>query len=247
MEVRDGFIVGIFNYCDRWCEVCAFTSHCRVFADVARMEASLDPHLRAVTEAPPLAEDVPPPPPPWMEDIIEAMNEIARRPPTEEALGRAEPALLLEHAAIRARSMAYCLAVHHWLQDREEEGQRRRALSERSESNAVDPVAVIAWFASLNASKIARGLEGLAEGEGDGDFPQDHEGSAKVAIIGIERSQSAWRELVAGGIVSALQAEPFLTELAWLVEQLDKVFPLARAFVRPAFDEPGEVAMLLEN
>src|SRR6185503_16937586 len=25
VEVRDGFIVGIFNYCDRWCETCAFT------------------------------------------------------------------------------------------------------------------------------------------------------------------------------------------------------------------------------
>ena len=23
MEIRDGFIVGIFNYCDRWCETCA--------------------------------------------------------------------------------------------------------------------------------------------------------------------------------------------------------------------------------
>ena len=25
MEVQDGFIVGIFNYCDRWCERCPLT------------------------------------------------------------------------------------------------------------------------------------------------------------------------------------------------------------------------------
>ena len=63
MEVRDGFIVGIFNYCDRWCEVCPFTSRCRLFADVAESEASLDPELveRGVAthrEAAPFIEDL---------------------------------------------------------------------------------------------------------------------------------------------------------------------------------------------
>ena len=133
--------------------------------------------------------------------------------------------------------MAYCLCVHQWLRDRDEELQRRPA----------DPVAVICWFASLNASKIARALEGLAEDDGDRAFPPDHEGSAKVAIIGVERSRAAWRELVAGGLVTELQAQPFLTELAWLGQRLEKVFPLARGFVRPAFDEPEEVAMLLRD
>ena len=38
MEVREGFIVGIFNYCDRWCERCPLTSRCLVFADVAALE-----------------------------------------------------------------------------------------------------------------------------------------------------------------------------------------------------------------
>ncbi len=39
MEVQDGFIVGIYNYCDSWCEPCQFTSRCRVFADGAKHEA----------------------------------------------------------------------------------------------------------------------------------------------------------------------------------------------------------------
>ena len=38
MEIRDGFILGIFNYCDRWCQRCAFTNRCRVFADTAEIE-----------------------------------------------------------------------------------------------------------------------------------------------------------------------------------------------------------------
>jgi hypothetical protein len=38
MEVQDGFIVGIFNYCDRWCERCPLTSRCRVFATLAEID-----------------------------------------------------------------------------------------------------------------------------------------------------------------------------------------------------------------
>lgn len=52
MEVLDGFIISIFNYCDRWRETCALTSRCRLFADMAKHEAIDDSNLRAVVEAP---------------------------------------------------------------------------------------------------------------------------------------------------------------------------------------------------
>jgi hypothetical protein len=61
MDVRDGFIVGIDNYCDRWCETCAFTSRCRVFADRAEMEARHDSNLKAIREAPLRPQDIPAP------------------------------------------------------------------------------------------------------------------------------------------------------------------------------------------
>ena len=35
------FIPGIFNYCDRWCERCAFTQRCRSFAMEAELKAGL--------------------------------------------------------------------------------------------------------------------------------------------------------------------------------------------------------------
>jgi hypothetical protein len=35
--------------------------------------------------------------------------------------------------------------------------------------------------------------------------------------------------------------------LAWLGNELERVFPLARAFVRPAFDEPDDVTTLLHD
>ena len=84
MDVRDGFILGIYNYCDRWCETCAFTSRCRVFADRAEMDAAMDPYLKAVAEAPPLPEEEPPPPPRWMQEMIAEMNAAAREPLSPE-------------------------------------------------------------------------------------------------------------------------------------------------------------------
>lgn len=236
MEVRDGFIVGIFNYCDRWCETCAFTSRCRVFADVARAEAALDPHLKAITDAPLLPQDMPPPPPKWMEELIAEMNEAASRPLTEEELRDAQPKFLPGHEAVRERAMTYCLAIHHWLRGCNNEHRP-----------PTDPIAVIGWFATLIVGKVHRALTGLAEFDGDRDFPPDHEGSAKVALIGIERSLAAWRELVAASAVTQEQAQPFVDELSWLLRRLDEAIPLARGFVRPGFDEPHEVAAIRDD
>jgi len=35
-------IPGIYNYCDRWCERCAFSRRCRVFRDVRVMEHAFE-------------------------------------------------------------------------------------------------------------------------------------------------------------------------------------------------------------
>jgi hypothetical protein len=72
----------------------------------------------------------------------------------------------------------------------------------------------------------------------------DADGSAKVALIGIERSHAAWLSLVDRGIAPAIQAEPFIADLVWLGEELERIRPRARAFVRPGFDEPNDVAKL---
>ena len=235
MEIRDGFIVSIFNYCDRWCEACAFTSRCRLFADVAETEASLDPNLQPVVDAPVLPEEAAPAPPPWMQELIVEMNEAA----TKIATGELEPpprrSPPKEHLAIENRARRYCFQVHTWLQSR-----RYEPLSPS------DPFAVIGWFHTLIPPKVHRAITGLAEDDGESpDYPPDHDGTAKVALLGIERSHAAWLELIERGAVSDAEAAPFIADLVWLGEALEQVFPKARAFVRPAFDEPDEVARLL--
>ncbi len=65
---------------------------------------------------------------------------------------------------------------------------------------------------------------------------QDRNGSAKVALISIDRSEVAWRVLAEwmGGSATALVLVDLLAQLRARIE-LD--FPAARGFVRPGFDE----------
>jgi hypothetical protein len=235
MEVREGFIVGIFNYCDRWCETCAFTSRCRLFADIAEIEASLDPGLKPVVDAPVLPHEAPPPLPPWMEEMIEEMNKASASAVAVADAAALLPRLPEAHAEIERRAKEYCARVYPVLQ----------ALDDAAKDPA-DPWAVIGWFHTMIPAKVQRAVHSLADaGPEERGWPADHDGSAKVALLGIERSHAAWLVLVERGVVTPREAEPFIGDLVWIGEALERVFPRARAFVRPAFDEPDEVARLL--
>lgn len=235
MDLQDGFIVGISNYCDRWCERCAFTSRCRVFADVAEIEASLDPGLKPIVDAPPLPAETPAPRPAWMQERIGDMNRSAEQAPRNPG-SHVRPATPPDHEHISERAHEYCMRVHGWLKSDE-----RRARTPRPQ--AID---VIAWFHTMMPAKIHRALTGLAEDDPDSrDWPPDHDGSAKVALLGIEQSHVAWLQVLAAGEASAAEAQVMIADLVWLGEELERLFPRARAFVRPGFDEPDAVARLI--
>lgn len=231
MELQDGFIVGVFNYCDRWCETCALTSWCRLFADRAQAEASLDPQLKAVVEAPPLRHEVQEMPE-WMEEMLEKIQDDIDKM-TPEELDALRPPSVNEEDPLLQRASAYATTVHTWLGD-----DRNRS------EDANDPEAVIAWFSMMIPAKIARALHGLGDRYLDPEEPTDYDGSAKVALNAIERSQAAWQQIAAAES-TATTAGPAIAELTWLAQEVERMFPKAKQFIRPAFDEPDEVARLL--
>jgi hypothetical protein len=271
MEISDGFIVGIYNYCDSWCDRCAFTSRCRVFADMREMEARLDPNLEPLASAPCLPErlsgvpsslperlsgvpsslperlggvpskhpmDEPPALPPWLKELLDEMGaaECASRP--DDACSSREVRIVPERDAIDDRAEAYSRRARAWLNTREFD----------LPSEAGDPRDVIAWFHMMIHVKAMRALHGLAEDDPfERDWPPDYDGSAKVALLGIDRSHTAWLDLVETGVASASEVATFIDDLLWLRAALERTFPKARAFVRPGFDEPDEVARLLRS
>jgi hypothetical protein len=232
MEIQDGFIVGIFNYCDRWCEACAFTSRCRSFAMQVELEARMDPSLRDVVGESRPDERLRPPS--WWQALIGNAGVAPAHALSRRAGHRAVPA---DHAEIERRAEAYARAVETWL--------KRQPL--RPRSSLMDPVSVVSWYAFFIASKITRTIRGLADEDWPAPDRADQDGSAKVALLAIERSHLAWLELTRRGVVPAVDAEPFLLALVWIGGELDRMFPNARAFVRPGFDEPEAAAMLQED
>jgi hypothetical protein len=105
-----------------------------------------------------------------------------------------------------------------------------------------DCLEVIHWYQHQIYVKLCRAASGTIRGElEDIEYaPEDAAGSAKVAIIGIERSIAAW-----GGLLNQFpQQEHSILELQVnlkkLLRQVDAAFPDARAFVRLGFDAQGK-------
>ena len=236
MEVLDGFISGVSNYCDRWCERCDFTSWCRLFAESAKFDAARDPTLRPIADAPPLPAEAPSEPPFWLRARLEELNRVSMTVPDED-LHPVRPELDRDDHPLIERAGVYASDVHNWLDERHLE-----------DGDPASPPIVIKWYSTLVPAKIARALHGLAWEEPDLDPDErDSDGSARVALIGLERSYAAWLELVERGDASAADVDPFVADIVWITDALDRQFPNARSFVRPAFDEPEAVARLLAD
>jgi hypothetical protein len=171
-----------------------------------------------------------------MQELLHEINEAAREPISAEEWERLKPRIATAHEPIEARARSYFTRAHAWL----------RRQDNRPLHNPGDPRAIINWFDSLIPAKVHRALTGLAEGW-DFDSPPDHDGSAKVALIGIDRSHEACLDAIECKLASVQEMRPLIEDLEWLRGELERVFPHARAFVRPAFDEPDEVAKLIAS
>jgi hypothetical protein len=215
MEVQDGFIVHIYDYCDRWCEACAFTSRCQAFSAAVETERT--------------------PTPRWLQECVAEMNAVLREPTTERRFDRLLRCVAPEHHVIEQRARAYSLAAAGCLQTMEIASDRDHG----------DP-RTIAWrYCVLIPTKVYRALAALANEDIYAEhWPLDHDGSAKVALMAVDRSRAAWIAMAERGLAPVVDVERFVSDLSRLADDLDRVFPNARAFVRPGLDEPEEVAKL---
>jgi len=247
------FIPGIYNYCDRWCERCPFTSRCLTYAcseDEEDDPASRDIHNAAFWEKlhsifeqtrQMLLESI-------QEHGIE-LDEEDLEAAAEEERRRSEQA---DSHELARSARQYAARVNGWF-------EANRALFEAKEAQLntelrmgldgadpqaeaaalTDAVDVIRWYQYLISAKVVRALHRDEwEDQDDGqEFPSDSDGSAKVALISLDRSIAAWgvlRDCLSEEADSILD---LLVHLDRLRRRTEKEFPQARAFVRPGFDE----------
>lgn len=230
MEVQDGFIVGIFNYCDRWCERCPLTGRCRVFAALAEMD--FEEGNGPLTEPRIIRERRR-----WEERMIEIHAEaeelgegarpkpgegVGRLPPDLEASATPDPVVVANGAALRKKM------------------QRLKMSANPAVRLAIETISYFSLFVPM---KMMRAFSQVAR-EGPGDRQSDANGSGKAALLGLERMERAWQTLIETHHYSAQEAAPFLAEIGRMQRNLHRALPNARSFVRPGFDEPDEVKML---
>ena len=249
------FISGIYNYCDRWCERCQFTSRCLLYA---QEQASTDDseandiHNEAFWEK--------------LKSIFEQTSELLSMMAAEqgidldgvdlaeaEARERTRDAKSRSHELSRA-AKKYGHLVDEWFDS--QFPQIEQALEATGEAGSLlvdldrqekiekvgDAVEVIRWYQFQISVKIMRGLmNGDDEDEEDGEstiaHQKDSDGSVKVALLGMNRSIGAWGRLSEECPDQAQAIVPLLVHLERLRRRTESVFPNAMHFMRPGFDE----------
>lgn len=234
MITDEKFIPSIFNYCDRWCEKCDFTSRCRVYADERNfaLEDSGDPigaALEVVKDS--FAETKQ-----MLLGHAEKMGidlETAMNDPEIDAGIERQRQTVEDNEAFRL--------AHEYALDRSVFEKADSWLPTNDDPTVTEMMEILHWYHFLIAAKINRGLHGLLDIDGDEDEEQlldtqsDANGSIKVALISIERSLMAWTSLHTDQNTSIIR--PQIEKLEHIRSLVEKKFPYARDFIRPGFDE----------
>ena len=239
-------ISGIYNYCDRWCERCAFSGRCLLYATEKADEddnpASRDINNEAfwIKLALIFAET---------KEMISAWAEENGVDLSPSALAEVDDQIDRNRAQTKNHPLAkaaeeYAFAVNEWFKSEFKPVEVfSDTASGSNENNEQDEelneyLEVIRWYQFLIAVKLMRGISSRLEEDEYGDEEwRDSDGSTKVALIAIDRSISAWKLIGELRKENADSIRNFLLDLERLRLQAEKEFPNARDFIRPGFDE----------
>jgi len=247
------FITGIYNYCDRWCERCPFTSRCmnlalvnEQFPDQESRDINNETFWRGLSETFRLTLDL-------LKEAAEREGIDLDSLDIEELAGeeRFNEEVAESHECCRAAKV-YGEMVDDWFDSaRDLFGQKEDDLNLNvlpeipnvgplgEPDSFEDAVQVIRWYQHQIYVKLMRAIRGDLEEKPEifDEFPNDSDGSAKVALIAIDRSIAAWGEVRNHYPLSDSDILDLLAHLDRIRRKVERVFPDAREFIRPGFDK----------
>jgi hypothetical protein len=240
------FIPGIFSYCDRWCERCPLSHRCEVYVSEQQMTAAQrDPDSPAFWAF--IQENY--------QKVLLMMEAIAKKDGIDlEAIrksGTLSPKEMPpERKALENLGHDYVLRTLNWLQ------AYRPAFQKRSEEylqehelgldrwammrQLKDAYETIQWYSTMIGDKTRHALKGYDEQDAwyvEDPLQSDANGTAKVALICIERSLGAWEAVRTHLPDFSDEIIDFLVLLEKVRRGLLSYFPDNDKFVRPGFDE----------
>ena len=226
-----GNIPGIYNYCDRWCERCAFTSKCLNFASSKDEPDSEGPELWEYLDNVFKATML------MLEEMMKDMNidpeEIKNMEPPEEPDPKDHPLYIKVHEL--------SFTMHDWLKENKPGGLPEELEIDTAEETRNprfhESIEVIYWYNFFISAKIFRALGGIDDDYEQDEIQNDSNGSAKIALIGLDRLIAAWSVVMENMSDHEDEILKFLVGLADVRKHTEATFSFARKFVRPGFDQ----------
>jgi hypothetical protein len=233
------FIPSISNYCDRWCENCQFTTRCRTFDMENEYAATQDTFKISTYE---YVEDI--------EDRLAAMippgsyedfnpynyigleySDLSYDIFSVKNKAGQHPVSLLTHT--------YSESSHFWLNaiTKSCRTEFTRWLAIGYADQILNAIETVDWYHFFIYPKILRALSGHFELEEDECSADDMNGSAKVVLIAIDWSIEAYAVLKRHLTTHRTEIIRFTELLESLRNDIEKLFPDARSFIRPGLDE----------
>ncbi len=236
------YISGIYNYCDRWCEKCSFVDKClsyemsknsidnktivtdkKFWVDLENsfriVKDMLDDYMKEHNISYPSTEE---------KDYIESEMKMI------EKLVKADPILM--DAQIYNRTATQILNDN-------DQFDSKQSTSNDDNSNSIiiaqkEAIEVINYYKSLIFVKISRALHShYSKDEHNFDgYEEDKLISARIAVIAVERSMTAWHFIFENFKTSSDAIIDILLLLNNIKTKLEKLIPQVIAYKRPYFD-----------
>jgi hypothetical protein len=220
------FIPSIHNYCDRWCERCTFSSRCIVFAKEQELtDAEKDIENEAYWRN--IANN--------FAEATQMLYQIARERGIDlDAIDYTEIEAERKLKREKVNKDELTNLTRDYYKNVSKILETESLFAQIDEQTRQEMFTIIYWYQYFISAKLQRALNSIDD-DFDEDFPRDCDGSAKIALIAIERSIMAWTNLA--NTENFMQIKPMISLLNKIKQITKEKFPNAMDFIRPGFDE----------
>lgn len=225
LAVKDQFIPGICNFCNRWCARCSKTHKCLSFAysqEILGIDLEEENNDSTKINF-------------W--SLLEKQNIVY---PSKSEKKEFTVSDLEEFAKI------YAIEVKSWIDNNRtlfEENANQQLKSETQlEITFFEAKEVISWYSEFISNKINRSKKELNKRNNRDTSVRpnpyhDNIGSAKIAIIACQHTKAALSILFHNLANFRGEIKTFITKLTLIEEGIQDLFPKAIEFKRPGLDE----------
>ena len=223
---RDPRIIpGVHHYCDEWCDYCPVTSRCLAFRCMAEFRRQhgrphADPPFASMEEAITFTREL---------AVIDGtptdeLDALVANPPGQSGVETSDPlASVAWEYAVRASLIL--MATGH------EMGNTKPRPS------GPEPEHVVLWYHVRIYMRVFRALVSREKHRGSTDRMEDAIGSAKLALVSVERSRRALQSLRSAA--NEVEIKGLIALLDAVEHGVDERFPNARSFLRVGLDCPA--------